>query len=254
LPCASPLRHQAEHGLIEGVVGPAQRLRRDLGGLGGGSVTWAIDFFRRAMSKRTRPSFSTVANRPSITFSGGCGVLTDQFLAGSMRLSSKARTGPLSPEWTSHVSRRRADRASEKVADVLDGLRLASVSWAVITSQPSVMAHGNGPRRRARLGWRGLQTDMESRHRPPDLWDWVGPLYQLPPCLPDSAWSGHIPFLALLIRMAKPRTFVELGVWLGASFLRPASAKTSTRGRAASASPPGEATRMRLFDGDPISP
>ena len=171
-----------------------------------------------------------------------------------MRLSSKARTGALSPEWTSHVSRRRADRASEKVADVLDGLRLASVSWAVITSQPSVMAHGNGPRRRARLGWRGLQTDMESRHRPADLWDWVGPLYQLPPCLPDSAWSGHIPFLALLIRMAKPRTFVELGVWLGASFLAACEAAKifDTGTRCFGVDTWRGDAHAGFFDGDPV--
>jgi methyltransferase family protein/SEC-C motif-containing protein len=116
------------------------------------------------------------------------------------------------------------------------------------------MAHGNGPRRRARLGWRGLQTDMESRHRPADLWDWVGPLYQLPPCLPDSAWSGHIPFLALLIRMAKPRTFVELGVWLGASFLAACEAAKifDTGTRCFGVDTWRGDAHAGFFDGDPV--
>jgi len=48
---------------------------------------------------------------------------------------------------------------------------------------------------------------------------WLETLVELPLCLPTSAWTGHIPFLFLLFKLAKPRTFVELGVDLGTSFL-----------------------------------
>jgi Methyltransferase domain/Glycosyltransferase like family/SEC-C motif len=48
---------------------------------------------------------------------------------------------------------------------------------------------------------------------------WQETLEELPICLPTSAWVGHIPFAFLLFKLAKPRTFVELGVDLGASFL-----------------------------------
>lgn len=49
--------------------------------------------------------------------------------------------------------------------------------------------------------------------------DWAEPLLELPPILPVSAWTGHIPFLFLLFRLARPRTFVELGVYFGTSFI-----------------------------------
>jgi hypothetical protein len=48
---------------------------------------------------------------------------------------------------------------------------------------------------------------------------WAAPLSELPPVLPVTAWTGHIPFLFLLFSLARPRTFVELGVFLGASFI-----------------------------------
>ena len=50
---------------------------------------------------------------------------------------------------------------------------------------------------------------------------WIAPLIELPEFLPGSttAWHGHIPFLSLLIDLLRPRTCVELGVDLGASFL-----------------------------------
>src|SRR5262249_23317665 len=44
---------------------------------------------------------------------------------------------------------------------------------------------------------------------------WTDSLAELPVCLPMSAWTGHIPFLFLLFRLAKPRVYVELGVDLG---------------------------------------
>jgi hypothetical protein len=41
----------------------------------------------------------------------------------------------------------------------------------------------------------------------------------LPPRMPPTSWSGHIPFLYLLFRLQSPRLFVELGVQNGASFI-----------------------------------
>jgi len=49
--------------------------------------------------------------------------------------------------------------------------------------------------------------------------EWLPPLFEVPPVLPTSAWAGHIPFLFLLFDLARPRKFVELGVFFGASFL-----------------------------------
>ena len=34
----------------------------------------------------------------------------------------------------------------------------------------------------------------------------------------DSAWTGHIPFALALVQMARPRTIVELGTYLGDSY------------------------------------
>jgi hypothetical protein len=48
---------------------------------------------------------------------------------------------------------------------------------------------------------------------------WLDALFELPPALPPTAWAGHIPFLFLLFKLMRPRTFVELGVCYGASFL-----------------------------------
>jgi hypothetical protein len=95
---------------------------------------------------------------------------------------------------------------------------------------------------------------MESTHRPNDLWDWVGPLYQLPPCLPDSAWTGHIPFLSLLIQLARPRTFVELGVWLGGSFLAACEAAKSfaTETRCYGVDTWRGDEHAGFFEGDPV--
>lgn len=53
------------------------------------------------------------------------------------------------------------------------------------------------------------------------LSNWVAPLFELPIRLhPETtAWNGHIPFLFLLFRLMRPRTYVELGVHRGTSFL-----------------------------------
>ncbi len=52
----------------------------------------------------------------------------------------------------------------------------------------------------------------------------IKPLFNLPAILPNSAWSGHIPFLFTLFRMLRPATFVELGVHTGASLIAAATA------------------------------
>lgn len=56
------------------------------------------------------------------------------------------------------------------------------------------------------------------------LGEWMAALCHLPCASPTSAWSGHIPFLSLLIQLLRPRVFVELGVYLGASFIAACSA------------------------------
>ena len=48
---------------------------------------------------------------------------------------------------------------------------------------------------------------------------WRSALSELPLCLPQSAWLGHIPFLFLLFSIQRSSLYVELGVDLGASFL-----------------------------------
>lgn len=55
--------------------------------------------------------------------------------------------------------------------------------------------------------------------RNPSMSDWIAPIYDLPAVLPDMAWAGHIPFLQLLIHIFEPKSFVELGVFNGTSFL-----------------------------------
>lgn len=59
--------------------------------------------------------------------------------------------------------------------------------------------------------------------------EWLSALSELPVCLPQSAWLGHIPFLFLLIRLMRPGLFVELGVDFGASYL--AACEASRRDR-----------------------
>lgn len=60
----------------------------------------------------------------------------------------------------------------------------------------------------------------ESTEVADQLRDWVGTLSELPTRhVPTSSWTGHIPFLFLLMRLSRPRLFVELGVQHGASFM-----------------------------------
>jgi Methyltransferase domain len=61
--------------------------------------------------------------------------------------------------------------------------------------------------------------DPDARETPLFEWTVVDALFQLPYRLTPTTWAGHIPFLFSLIRIDRPRTFVELGVWKGASFI-----------------------------------
>lgn len=54
--------------------------------------------------------------------------------------------------------------------------------------------------------------------------DVFAPLFSLPVILPPTAWAGHIPFLFVLMKLLKPKNYVELGVHYGASLLAAASA------------------------------
>jgi Methyltransferase domain/Glycosyl transferase family 2 len=47
----------------------------------------------------------------------------------------------------------------------------------------------------------------------------VEPLFSLPLRLPTTAWSGHVPFLFVLFKMMRPKSYVELGVHYGASLI-----------------------------------
>ena len=66
-----------------------------------------------------------------------------------------------------------------------------------------------------------LEADAASMAAISDPMDpaWQSTLLELPICLPQSAWLGHIPFLSLIFRLMRPGRYVELGVDLGASFL-----------------------------------
>lgn len=57
----------------------------------------------------------------------------------------------------------------------------------------------------------------------------IEPLFSLPVRVPVSAWTGHIPFLFALFHMLRPKSYVELGVYLGASLTAAASAAASYR-------------------------
>ncbi len=48
--------------------------------------------------------------------------------------------------------------------------------------------------------------------------------FQAPEHIVGSPWAGHIPFMQILISTAKPRRYVELGVYRGCSFLTALSA------------------------------
>ncbi len=55
----------------------------------------------------------------------------------------------------------------------------------------------------------------------------IAPLFKLPDKLPPTAWAGHIPFLFVLFRLLRPRSYVELGVFAGASLIAACTAARS---------------------------
>lgn len=55
----------------------------------------------------------------------------------------------------------------------------------------------------------------------------IDPLFFLPTKMPPTAWGGHIPFLFVLMKILSPRTYVELGVHYGASFITACTAAKS---------------------------
>lgn len=52
----------------------------------------------------------------------------------------------------------------------------------------------------------------------------IEPLFCLPTKLPLTAWQGHIPFMFVLMKLLKPKRYVELGVHNGASLIAAATA------------------------------
>ena len=52
----------------------------------------------------------------------------------------------------------------------------------------------------------------------------LAPLFNVPVDLPPSPWVGHVPFMFVLFQALKPKSYVELGVHNGCSFLAAASA------------------------------
>src|ERR1700681_1797443 len=59
-----------------------------------------------------------------------------------------------------------------------------------------------------------------------DLFEWTltEALFSTPADLFLTAWTGHIPFLLALFKLIRPRTYVELGVHYGGSFVAACSA------------------------------
>jgi Methyltransferase domain len=59
-----------------------------------------------------------------------------------------------------------------------------------------------------------------------DLFEWslTEALFSTPATIFLTAWAGHIPFLFALIKLVRPRTYVELGVHFGGSFVGACSA------------------------------
>ena len=62
--------------------------------------------------------------------------------------------------------------------------------------------------------------------QPDDLFEWAltEALFSTPARLFVTAWTGHIPFLFALIKLVRPRSYVELGVHYGGSFIAACSA------------------------------
>ncbi|WP_250865916.1 class I SAM-dependent methyltransferase [Caballeronia sp. INSB1] len=55
----------------------------------------------------------------------------------------------------------------------------------------------------------------------------IEPLFSVPTKLPVTAWQGHIPFMFALMKLLKPKTYVELGVHNGASLIAACTAAKS---------------------------
>jgi predicted O-methyltransferase YrrM len=55
----------------------------------------------------------------------------------------------------------------------------------------------------------------------------IEPLFSVPTKLPITAWQGHIPFMFALMKLLKPKTYVELGVHNGASLIAACTAVKS---------------------------
>jgi hypothetical protein len=64
-----------------------------------------------------------------------------------------------------------------------------------------------------------------------DLFEWTltEALFSTPAALFLTAWTGHIPFLFALFKLIRPRTYVELGVHYGGSFVAACSAANRYR-------------------------
>lgn len=86
--------------------------------------------------------------------------------------------------------------------------------------------------------------------------DMLATLSQLPTRLPPatSAWNGHIPFMFLLFKLARPRTYVELGVHYGTSFLAACDAakRNATNTRCYGIDTWRGDPHAGYYDGDPI--
>jgi Methyltransferase domain/Glycosyl transferase family 2 len=71
---------------------------------------------------------------------------------------------------------------------------------------------------------KGLPANLDAGEISRVYTDLIAPLFSLPRKLPMTAWYGHIPFLFVLFRTLRPRSYVELGVHTGASLIAAATA------------------------------
>lgn len=55
----------------------------------------------------------------------------------------------------------------------------------------------------------------------------IEPLFNAPKKLPDGTWAGHIPFMFVLMKLLRPRNYVELGVLAGTSLIAASTAASS---------------------------
>lgn len=103
-------------------------------------------------------------------------------------------------------------------------------SFCVIDSRGEVVAGAAGDRQVAalndetstvRANWHAILPLEASSDLVGQL---VEPLFALPSKLPHTAWAGHVPFMFVLMKMLRPRSYVELGVHNGASLIAAATA------------------------------